>query len=279
MAANFRMIYSNTANSATLTSSSAASVSLGVTNLTNDIKSLVLRSVGTTQTITATWAAAQLTGGVMLPYTNLTSTATMRVQAYTEIADASPVYDTGTVLCCPAVPTGLLGWGTDLLGVNAYSYGGFSTGRLWFSQHYAIKKLVITVIDTLNPSGYVEIGRLVCGRYWEGTRNVDYGAAVTPVDTTHNYRNDAGDLLSDVGPKHRKLTFNLSNLSQADRDALWGILWGNGASVPVFFSQHPNATDTMLEQINQIYCKLTTSPAMASPTFLQYTSALELEEV
>lgn len=278
--ANFRMIYDNAAARASLAVSSFASASLGVANLTTDIKSQVWRTnASTTGVITATWTAAEIIGGVMLPFTNLGSGATIRVQAYTNVADASPIYDSGVQLACAAVPFGLMGWGSDLLGVNAYSYGGLSYGRWWMPEQLAVKKLVVTVVDSLNPSGYIEIGRLVCGRFWEGTRNADYGAALTPVDTTKSFRNDAGDLMSDIGPRHRKLTISLSNLAVAERNTLWNVLWGNGMSVPVYFSLYPDADNAALEQTHQIYCKLMTSAAMSMPSFLQYASSLEFEEV
>lgn len=278
--ANFRMIYDNAANRATLAVSSVASAALGAPNLTTDIKSQVWRTNATTTgVITATWAAAELIGGVMLPFTNLTASATIQVQAYTNAADATPVYDSSAVAACAAVPLGLMAWGSDILGVNAYSYGGLSYARHWFPAHIAVKKVVITVIDTVNPSGYIEIGRLVTGRFWEGERQADYGAALTPVDTTKNFRNDAGDLMSDIGPRHRKLTFSMSNLSQTERKTLFDILWGNGMAVPVCFSLYPNSDDPALEQANQVYCKLMTSAAMSMPSFLQYASSLELEEV
>lgn len=279
MTANFRIIYNNAANRATLTASSQASTSLGVGNLLTDIKSQVCRSVGTSQVITATWPSAELLGGMMLAFSNLTSTGTLRVEAYTEIASVSPVYDSGVVLACPPGPLGLVLWGSEVLGVNAYSCGGFSYGRLWFPAHVAVKKIVVTIADPANPSGYVEIGRLITGKFWEGQRNVDYGVTLTSVDTTKNFRNDAGDLMSDIGPRHRKITFNLSNLGITERNTLWGLLRGNGTAIPVYLSLFPNAADAPLEQAHQIYGKLVTSPAMSMPSFLQYASQLDLEEI
>lgn len=275
---NFRVIYDNAANRAALSVSSAASAELGALNLLNDRKGEVWRAAGTTATITATWTSGQLIGGVMLPYSNLGSGSTIRVKGYTNPGDASPAYDSGAVLGSPSAPLGQLDWGNEPLGVNAYSYAGAACARLWFPT-IAVRKLEIIVSDPTHPSGYIEIGRLVCGRYWEAEKNADYGAGITPVDRTELSRNDGGDLVADIGTQHRKITLSLSNMTLADRNALWNILQGNGKRQPIFFSLYPEAEDTVAEQQHQMYCRLVTSPAMNLPSFMQYASSLELEEI
>lgn len=275
---NFRMIYDNAADRAALSVSSSASPALGVANLVTDVKGEVWRAAGTTATITGIWDRAEMVGGVMLPYANLSSSAMLRVRAYTQTNDAVPIFDSGPVLACPPAPFEQFGWGTELLGVNAYSYGGVSCGRLWFPMQ-PIRKIEILIDDTTNPAGYIEVGRLIAGRYWEGKKNVDYGASITAMDTTINSRSDSGDLVSDNGTVYRKLSFSLSNMDAAERNNLWNVVWGNGKRKPVFFSLFPNESDTAAEQQGQIYCKLVNSPAMSMPSFLTYASTLEFEEI
>lgn len=281
MAANFRIIYDNAANRGTLSASSQASASLAVGNLLTDLKGQVWRSssaAAASTVLTLTNPTAMQVGGVAAAYSNLTVAATMRVQVYTLSTDSSPAFDSGHVLACPAAAIALSDWGAGGAGVNAYAYGGGACGRQWFT-HVSGQKIVISIVDTANPAGYVEVGRLIVGRFWEGVRNIDYGVALSIVDTTKNFRNDAGDLLSDVGTRHRKLTAALSNLASAERSTLWNILWGNGMSSPMFLSVFPNADDTALEQAHQGWFKLMSSPAMAMPSFAQCASSLELEEV
>jgi len=189
------------------------------------------------------------------------------------------VYDSGAVLACPAVPLALMSWGTVPLGANSYSYGGGTTARVWLNTTVSCKRVEVGFYDINNTSPYVEIGRLVIGSFWEGAKNVDYGATVTPVETGKHFRNDAGDLMTDIGTRHRRVTISLSKLSPAERNTLWRILWGNGMTKPLFFSLYPNDTDTSLEQTNQCWCKLVTMPAMSTPSFLMYAAALELEEI
>lgn len=85
MAANLRIINANLVDTATVSASSSASVSLGVANLLTDIKSAVWRSIGTTARLDVLLASAAIIGGIALPFTNLSSAATIRVRASNEV--------------------------------------------------------------------------------------------------------------------------------------------------------------------------------------------------
>ena len=76
---NLRVIYDNAADRATL-SSSATQGTLGVSNLLSDIKSKVCRSTGTSLSVSAVWSTPETIGGVAMPFTNLSPTATARVR-------------------------------------------------------------------------------------------------------------------------------------------------------------------------------------------------------
>ncbi len=275
---NFRIIYDNKADRATLAVSSTAGT-LVAANLLTEIKSQTWRSTSTTASITATWTTGYLVGGVWLPFTNLTSAATIRVRVYTEAADPSPAFDSGTVLACPATPLGLWGWGSSPLGANAFSYGGGAYGGVWISAPTTGKKVVIDLVDSSNSSGYIEAGRLVIGSYWEGAKGADYGASLSAVDTSKQLRNDAGDLMTDRGTIHRHETVPLTTLSPTERTTLWNILVGNGMFRPVFFSLYPEDVDTGLEQSHMLYGKLMSSPAVSVPAFREYATTLDLEEM
>ncbi len=274
---NFRIIYDNKADIATLAASSTAG-GLVVANMLTDLKSDVWRSTSTTASITLTWASACIIGGVALPFTNLSSAATIRVRGYTNAGDPTPVFDTGTILACPPLALTLWGWGTLPLGVNAFTYGGAAYGDAW-TPITSVKQVVIDLDDTTNPAGYIEVGRLVAGSYWEGSKGADYGAGSTPVDTSTQLRNDAGDLMTDRGTMHKKQTVPLTTLSPTERQTLWNILIGNGLFRPVYLSMYPDSADTGLEQSGMLYGKLVNSPAVTTPAFREYATSLEIEEV
>lgn len=273
-----RIIYNNAADRATITASSTAGA-LGAAFLKNNYKGQAWRSTGTSATLTLEWTTAETIAGVALAFTQLTSTATVRLRGYTNIADASPVFDTGNVVAAPGAALGYWHWGGAVLGVNAYAYAGGAYGRAWVPTPAAVRKLVIDIIDTNNPAGYIEVGRLIAGNYWEPVVSADYGASVSPVDTSVQSRNGAGDQMVEAGTIHNKLTFTMSKMAPADRDRLWEILRGNGKARPIYINLFPNDPDTSLEQIYQVYGRLVTSPAMAMPSFKIAAASLDIEEI
>lgn len=276
--ANLRIIYDNAADRATLAASSSVGT-MTVDRLLTDIKGDVWRSVGPTATITATWARAETIGGVALPFCNVSSQATLRVRGYADPADVAPLFDTGAVAACPAPVLGLWNWGSQPLGSNSFAYGGGTYGRVWMPVPGAVKKLVIDIDDSAGAAGYIEAGRLVCGAYWEPCDNADYGAPIASVDSSKHYRTEAGDLMTDVGTRHRKQSINLSAMSPVDRATLWSIVTGNGMPRPIFFSLYPNNQDSRLEQTHQLYGKLSSLAAVNTPYFQRYATSLDIEEI
>lgn len=279
MAKNIRVIYNNAADRASSITASSTAGSLVASNLLSDIKSAVWRATGTSATLTVNWASGETIAGIAIPFCNLTSLATIRVRGYTNVGDASPIFDSGSVLACPAIALGLWGWGSDSLGVNAFSYGGGSYGRVWINNPATVKQLVLDISDPTNTAGYIEGSRLIAGDYWEPKIGVEQGATMTVVDTSKHFRNDAGDQMTDKGTRHRKQTLNLPYLDANDRAKMWDILWGNGMARPLFVSLYPNNSDARLEQSHQLYGKLVTTPIMNTPYFNSQSASIDIEEV
>lgn len=275
---NLRIIYDNAADRAVLTASSQASSSMSVANLHSDIKAEVLRSVGTTLVLEADWASPEVIAGVAFPFCNPTTASTARVRLYAT-KGGTLLHDTGSVVLCPARVSNLRGWTQQQLGVNSFAYGGGTYGRVWLPRQTGVRYMKVDIVDTGNPSGYLEFSRLVCGDYWSPLRNADRGVQLAPVDLSKHYRNGGGDLRTDIGTRHRKQSLDFSLLDPVDRDALWDILLGNGKGRPIFYSLYPNGQDAKLEQMHQMYCKLVDIPELQTPFFRKTASAVELEEV
>lgn len=274
---NLRIIHHNAADLAAI-SASSQSGALSVRNLLTDIKSEVWRSTGTHATLNAVFPLTSLIAAVALPFCNLSATATLRVRGYALAADAVPAFDTGAVQACAHQPLGAWDWGLEPLGVNAFSYGGGAYGRIWFAPAW-VEKLEIDIDDALNPAGYIEASRLLAGMYWSPENNADYGASLTADDASQHYRNEGGDLLTNVGPRNRKLALSLTAMSPPDRSKLMAILRGNGKSRPVFVSLFPESDDPLLEQDHQVYGKLPDAAAVATPQFERYSTSITVEEI
>ena len=282
---NLRILYDNAADRATLTASSQAGT-LGPANLQRDSKNAILRATGTEQTITATWPTQESIACVALIFTNMTSSARMRVRGYAQPGDSAPVLDTGNVFPCPAAVHGTYPWGVLPLGWNAYKWGGVNTwargggadGVAWFAP-VRVRKLVIDAWSPQSPEGYLEISRLVTGNYWSPEHNAEYGAQLLPEDGSEVYRTGAGGLKTQIRPSNDKLSINLAHLTPTDRARFMRILRENGKGEAMLFSLFPESPDPLLEQDHMLYGKASNIDAVATPYFETYSAPLQIEGI
>lgn len=277
---NLRILYENATDAvdASLGASTSASL-LSPSNLRNDLKTKVHRSVGPTVTYTLTWVNPRVLNMVALMFTNLTSTAKMRARVFTEATDLNPVYDSGLLLACASAPLGTWAWGSQPLGVNAFRFGGASHGRIYFTATMG-KKLVIDVDDSFNPSQYVEAARLLCGQYWTPETNADYGMETSYEFGTEHTLSDAGDLRTERRPIRRGIAFDLNWLrDNGDQLKVHEILMSNAMVKPIFISLFPENLDTTLEQRHQLYAKLDGDTSMSHPVFGTFAVPLRLREI
>jgi hypothetical protein len=241
---NLRIVHNNIADTATVTASTTAG-SYAATNLQTDLKSQFHRSTGTTVTYTLSWATNQTVQCVALPCTNLTATATIQVQLYSDQAATTLISgtDTGSVLA--AASTQIAQFSNP--NGNLFAYGAVTKTVHWYSTSYnTVRAVKITLTDTNNPVGYVDCARIVCGSFWQPTYNASReGLVVSVTDTTTTTRNDAGDLISEQGFVYDQVQLNLDLLTDADRDTLLGIIRRRGVAQNVLLSVFPdNRTST-----------------------------------
>lgn len=268
---NIRIIYDNAADRA-VTSTSATMSNLPGTNMFTDIKGQVCRSTGTALTITQTWTNAETLNGIILAFTNLSATAIMNVKAYTNAADTAPIYDVSNNCAQGSV--------SSLSGVNSFAYGAGVYARQWLTSTVVAKKIVITITDTNNLAGYIEIGRLVVGNAFIPSFGVEQdNTSFTMVDSSEHTRTESGDMFVTVKPRYRKQQLSMPSLNKVDQSKMWKILFNNGMVKPLFISLHPNNTDAELEQIHMLYGRLVTSPGMGTPYWNYKSATLDIEEI
>lgn len=247
-------------------------------NMLVDVKSLVHRSTPGNHgnTLTATWTTPELVGVVCLPFCNLTPTASIRVQVYSDTGGSTLVYDSGTIPACPAPAVVLPGF-TAAQAASAYAFGGGAYARCWFTP-VLCGKLVISLLDVSNLQGYVETSRLFVANWWAPAYNADVGATLTFASSSAQVRSDGGDLLTNIGPRFRKLSLRLSNLPTTDRAALANVLYASGLDTPLLVSVFPNDTDASLERDYMIYGKLAQLSVLTLGTVGTTSLPLEIDE-
>jgi hypothetical protein len=271
-----KFIFKNLARLAVIVASSTA---LGTTvpYVLTDIKAEVHRSVGTSLSYALTFPSSQMVGGVHLPWTNLSQTATIRVRAYSDAAGTTMIKDTGTILACPAQVVELIGW-TAAQAASAYAYGGGAHARAWF-DNVSARRIVVDIVDTGNLQGYIECGRIFLGAAWSPAETADYGAPVTQEDASTSYRDDGSNRRSNKSYRFKKASIDLSHLSPADRYMVEAARAANGTTEPFIYSLYPGITDFELERFNQgLYC-FVSSAALTTPGFEHHATTFEMETV
>lgn len=275
--ANLRIIYKNVFDSYATASASNTNTNYPLINTLKDTKGLVWRSTTTSSTIDMTWSSAQTLSAVVLPFSNLSATATIRVRMYSDTGMASMVYDSGTVTAVPAVLSSIY---PNTVGSNyRYSYGGNYSARKYTTKVTTCRGLKIDIVDTSNTDGYLEISRIIVGDYWSPVYNTQFGLSVGTKDLSTTYRTQTGNLTTDNGSTYKTLSFDLSYLTASDRDTLFSIINTGGIKKSIYVSLFPEDADPNKEQIHQIYGRFLEAATITHPMYTVYASSLTVEEV
>lgn len=222
---------------ATLAATSVES-GFSVDNLKNNKRSSTWRSTAiTSQTITATWAAAQTVDAVGIAFANFLVDSTVQVKLYTDTGDPSPVVDSGvkTVDFVYPPPAGF-----DANNLASFAYGG---GNYYFLTltPAAIKKIEVILVNPSGADAYIEAARIVAGDSVTIASGMSFGANVGFNDLTQYSRTDGGNAIVDRRPVSKKISIDLSTLSTSERAAMQQIIRRNGLHTPVFISAYDSA--------------------------------------
>lgn len=249
---NIRILYNNIADLASVTTSTAISTEMGAANLLTEIKTEIFRSSTLTPTITYDWASnVQNINCIILPCTNLTETATIRIKLYD--LSLTLIYDSGIV---QAVRSNNLYNGALTYNVNLFSFGFFSKTALWLPSIVpGVSKMEIILSDPSNASRYIDCSRVLSGVYWEPSYNIENGIQLNIIDESTTSRTNAGNLVSDRGFIYDRISFNYSLLTEEDKITLGNIIRNVGTNKNLFISLFPNATSKDEEHDFMIYGK------------------------
>lgn len=279
MANNLRLVPKNAADAATLTASPAVETSLPVSNLQNILRARIMRTTSAAaQTISGTW------GGTGYPVNmaailrhNIESAGTWRVQLYSDAAWTTQIYDSGNVTAIDSLTLGELDWGVSPLGSGLYdAFLGQRNSAIYFPEVTAVS-FKITITDTGNSAGYIDVSRLWLGQYIAPAYNVSYGLQLAWRDNTTQVRTDGGSLRSDGGQPWREIRFSLDALPEADRSAWSDVFRYAGRRLDVFVSVFPESGGE-IERDYMMAAKFSELPTTEKHVFQFYRAAVTLEE-
>ena len=291
MSDNLRIIYDNKFDSATLSVSSTASSSTSVANLKSNKKGLVWRTASTTKAIILATISSYTITGVVLPYTNLSSAATIQVIGYTgsptisgtvgapTITGGTAVFDTTAIACCPWEP--IQPWGAESIpaGANTYAYGGGQSARVWIPEGIQAAATTIAIVIEDTSLSYIEASRVIMGSHWSPRFNTSFGLSIATKDLSAHSRTIAGDLDTIRSTRSQAMTFDLKYLDYLDRTEFLKIVKGNGLPKPLFISLFPEDADTGKEQAFQLFGKLSQLDPLTHPVFEMYSSSITIESI
>lgn len=276
---NARIVADNAAARAkTLTSTSGAAGEKTSSMLT-DIKTDVYRSAGKTDVFVMTFGSVEVIETMHWPWVNWSPGTTVRVEGYSDEAGVNRVYNSGDIFPCPAPAILLRAPWTPVTSASAYKHGGGAHGRIWMPKGTAVRRLKWTVTDNNNMQGYIECGRVVCGRYYEVEYNPEYGAPVTFASMSKQTRDGDTNLRVQKGGKFKKQQITFAAMNPVDRDFLIDLFLANGLDVPFIFSLYPGDTDAILERTHQLYAHLVDENSINLPSFRKWASGLSIESV
>lgn len=162
---------------------------------------------------------------------------------------------------------------SQVVSTSPVGYGGGKYIAVYFNQVASVTSF------TVSFSKVVKVARFIVGNYWEPTYSAPFGMQVTYEDTTTNDRLQSGDLYSNLGPRHKVLSFELEYLNDVDKFKLFDIMKQIGKAKPIFVSLFPESADKDREQMYSIYGKFQSIPTISYAMYTKYTSSVQLEEI
>jgi hypothetical protein len=246
---NLRVIYNNVADTAAIAATTTAQ-GFSVDNLKNTQKTSVHRSTAATVTYTLTWTTAQRINCVALPATNLQAGDIIKIETYTEIIDTIAAYQSADLKACTGRVTTLY----NKVGLPTYvdfGFGGATKTSVWLPTTQVVKKLVITL--TSSSVSAIDCARIICGTYWESSRQVNNGIQLGYDDSSEITTTRSGNTYEDRKPISETMQFDLEYISDTDRQELQKLMRSWGSSALIYYCVFPDNTNPEITQSYSIY--------------------------
>lgn len=216
-------------------------------------KARTTNALATSSVIDIDLGAAVLTGVVALIAHNLSAAATVRIQASSSASQSPSLYDGAATLIYT---------GTDY-GVSFPPVAA----RYWR----------ISIADTSNPAGYIELGRVFLGSQWKPTNNIDWGCSLQAESQTAVSEALAGPEFFDSRPVRRVMRGKWSWLSDTEAMTFLDLLRSHDISGEVYLI-FDDASTSFRAQRNYL-ARIRQLPAIESPYLAVNQAAFELSEL
>lgn len=199
-------------------------------------------------------ATAQTLGVMALISNNLTVNATVKVQSSDVSNFATTTYDSG--------------W------LAVYDYTDFAMSFTPVAARY----WKISITDTGNGDGYIEIGRVFLGWQFKPSINIDFGASIGVESDTTSMRALGGPDYFDARPNRRSWRGQWSWLTEAEAlDVLTSIMRSSDIEKEVFLME--DDADTNYQMNRWFLARFRTLSQIEWPYLTYRSCGIELIEV
>jgi len=204
--------------------------------------------------IKATWGGMGVyLSALSLLRCNFEPAATWRIQAYTAAADWTGAnVDTGVLTAIDEPTLGEMDFGVDPLG----SYDPFYAQKFtlaWLERTLTLS-LKITVNDTGNSAGRIDISRAFGGDYFQVGWNLNWGFRLGWQDNSEIFETDGGSPHIDATVAYRPFTFDLGGITEAARSR-WMSIFRVAGNSDFLICPYPGGTSTQIRDyfLNAIF--------------------------
>lgn len=253
MSKQIRFVIGNKHDTATLTASSNA---LPITNTQLSERSLVWRSTSAEeQMIEGELDAGEMVGCLAIMRHNFGPSFQCKIEFFN---GDTQVYNSGYFSTAMLIPAGVWRAGVDPWGASRDEElpNNVPVTIVWLEQSVLVSRYKITLIDSLNKDGFMQIGRIVLGDVFSPTNNFAWSPKITWIETGEQRVTEGGSLrTSGLGDLRRKLEIQLDWLDAADRFRFISALGKSGMGADILVSAYPDSNDEFLELEGLILCR------------------------
>lgn len=214
---------------------------------------------------------------------NLEPAATWRFKAWTGVTDWSGTADIDStdLVAIASASLGTLDWGVEPLGSGLFDpFYGQRMSRFFFTRAL-ILCWEITINDSGNSSGNIDLSRAWVGDGFEFTYNPVYGGTKGGwQESSELWETDGGSPHVDAVIPYRRLTLDLQYMPEADRAMLMdGARFCGKGRRSVWMSLLPNNSSPELERDYEGEWLIVEMPEPGFAEYLRYSTQIVLREV
>jgi hypothetical protein len=155
-----------------------------------------------------------------------------------------------------------------------FGFGGATKTSVWMPTTYQIKKLVVTLTSTSVTA--IDCARIICGTYWQSTRQVNNGIQLGYEDLSEITTTRSGNTYEDRKPITETMQFDLEYLPDTDRKQLQTLMRSWGSSALIYYCVFPDNTNPEVTQSYSIYGR-SNSNSLQYQFFSYYNTSLDIK--